>query len=118
MHEMALMGDILQIIQEDAAGKGIEKIQKVELIVGDISNALPDALEMAFEIFKEQNLHFFEKGARLVIHREEAKAECILCGKEYIPDQKLAFCPDCSMPSGKMVSGETFQILSYEGRQQ
>ncbi|CAM3897168.1 hydrogenase maturation nickel metallochaperone HypA [Mesobacillus zeae] len=117
MHEMALMGDILNVIHEDAGKKGISKIQKVELIVGDVSNALPDALHMAFEIFKEQNKVFFEDSAALVIHREEAKAECVVCGKEYIPDQKLAFCPVCRMPSGKIISGETFQILSYEGRQ-
>ena len=45
MHEMALMGDILQLVHEDAAARGIEKIEKIELMVGEISNAMPDALE-------------------------------------------------------------------------
>jgi hydrogenase nickel incorporation protein HypA/HybF len=115
MHEMSLMGDILQLVQEDAAEKGITKIDKVELVVGEISNAMPDALRMAFEIFRDQNLHLFDKDAQLIIHIEEAKAECVLCGLQYHPSQKIALCPACQIPSGKVLSGETFQILSYEG---
>jgi hydrogenase nickel incorporation protein HypA/HybF len=112
---MSLMGDILQLVQEDAAQRGMGKINKVELIVGEISNAMPDALQMAFDIFRDQNLHLFTNNAELVIHIEEAKAECIICGTEYHPSQKIALCPNCQIPSGKVLSGETFQVLSYEG---
>lgn len=116
MHEMSLMGEVLNIIQEDALSKGIQKLDKVELIVGEISNVLPDALMMAFDIFKEQNPHFIHQNALLLIHFEEAQAECIFCGKVYQPEQRLAQCPECLLPSGKVTSGETFQVLSYEGR--
>ncbi|MDF2904082.1 MAG: hydrogenase nickel incorporation protein HypA [Bacillus sp. (in: firmicutes)] len=116
MHEMSLMGEVLNIIQEDAATKGIKKLDKVELIIGEISNVLPDAIIMAFEIFKEQNPHFINHEANLHIHYEEAQAECVFCGKIYKPEQKIAQCPVCQIPSGKVTSGETFQVLSYEGR--
>jgi hydrogenase nickel incorporation protein HypA/HybF len=116
MHEMALMGEILLIIQDDASKKGITRIEKVELTVGEISNAMPEALTMAFDIFKEQNPLLIDEDAQLVIHMEKAEAECILCSQKYVPSDRLAFCPDCDMPSGKIISGENFQILSYEGR--
>jgi hydrogenase nickel incorporation protein HypA/HybF len=115
MHEMALMGDILQLVHEDSTRRGIEKIAKIELIVGEISNAMPDALRMAFDIFRDQNLHIFEENAELVIHIEEAKALCTICRQEYRPEFKIALCPDCQIPSGKVLAGETFQVLSYEG---
>ncbi|CRK83822.1 hydrogenase maturation nickel metallochaperone HypA [Neobacillus massiliamazoniensis] len=115
MHEMSLMGDILQLVQEDALEKRINNISKVELIVGEISNAMPDALRMAFDIFRDQNLHLFHKEAELIIHLEEAKAECVICGVQYQPTQKIALCPNCQIPSGKILTGETFQVLSYEG---
>jgi hydrogenase nickel incorporation protein HypA/HybF len=115
MHEMALMGDILQLVHEDAAARGIGKIEKIELIVGEISNAMPDALRMAFDIFRDQNLHLFGEDAELVIHIEQAKAVCVLCGSEYRPELKIALCPSCHVPSGKVLEGETFQVLSYEG---
>lgn len=115
MHEMSLMGDILQLVQEDAIEKRINNISKVELIVGEISNAMPDALRMAFDIFRDQNLHLFHKEAQLIIQLEEAKAECVICGVQYRPTQKIALCPNCQIPSGKILTGETFQVLSYEG---
>lgn len=116
MHEMALMGEILQVIEKDSAEKGIKKIEKVELIVGEISNVMPEALTMAFAIFKEQNPHFIMNDAELVMHPEEARAACVICNCEYKPEQRIAVCPDCQFPSGKIISGETFEILSYEGR--
>lgn len=116
MHEMALMGEILLIIQDNASTKGITMIEKVELTVGEISNTMPEALRMAFDIFKEQNPFLIDHDAQLVIHMEKAIAECILCSKKYVPSDRLAFCPDCEMPSGKIISGEDFQVLSYEGR--
>ncbi len=115
MHEMALMGDILQIVQEDATHKGIEKLNRVELIVGELANALPEALQMAFAVFSEQNPHLFTESAELIIHFEMARAKCVICGETYRPNQKIALCPNCRIPSGKILTGETFQILSYEG---
>jgi hydrogenase nickel incorporation protein HypA/HybF len=115
MHEMALMGDILLLVQEDAGLKEINRIEKVELIVGEISNAMPDALRMAFDIFRDHNSGIFSENAILVIHVEEAMAECVLCGEQYRPTQKIALCPRCKIPSGKISAGETFQVLSYEG---
>lgn len=116
MHEMALMGDILNIIQDDIEKRNFSKVVKVELIVGDISNALPDALEMAFDIYKTQSIPFLDKDSQLEIIREEARAKCFICDLEYRPDQKLAVCPKCNIPSGQLISGETFKVHSYEGR--
>lgn len=115
MHEMALMGDILNIIQDDIQKRSFSKVTKIELIVGDISNAMPDALEMAFDVYKTQSIPFLDKESKLVIIREEAKAKCYICDTEYIPEQKLALCPNCKIPSGQLISGETFKVYSYEG---
>ena len=116
MHEMALMGDILELIRTDAKEKNIKKVDNVEIVVGELSNALPDALELAFVAFKAQNLAFLNNDAKLSIIFEEAKAECVICGKEYKPEYKIAVCPECNFPSGKLISGETFKVKSYNGK--
>lgn len=115
MHEMALMGDILRLVEQDARTRNLRKIDKIELIVGDLSNAMPDALEMAFDVFKARGLGMLSEKALLVIHREKAKAKCVVCGCEYTPGHRLSICPDCSMPGGKIIAGETFKVQSYEG---
>lgn len=115
MHEMALMGDILNLVQEDAVTRNIKRLKMIELIVGELSNAMPDALKMAFAIYKEQNEDLFTQDAELRLVIEEAEAECIFCQTKYRPDKKITICPSCQMPSGKIIAGETFQVLSYEG---
>jgi len=115
MHEMALMGDILNIIKEDVNKRNIQKVDKVELLVGELSNALPDALELAFDAFKAQDLGFLDKEATLEITIEKAQAVCVVCEKDYYPDQRIAVCPVCNFPSGKLITGEAFRVSSYSG---
>lgn len=115
MHEMALMGDILNLIEQDARENGIDKVEEIELIVGELCNAMPEALEMAFYLYKSSDIAFLEQGARLVLLREEAKARCTICEIEYHPEQHIALCPRCIFPSGLVISGETFKINSYKG---
>ncbi|MDF2556630.1 MAG: hydrogenase nickel incorporation protein HypA [Bacillales bacterium] len=115
MHEMALMGDILQIVWEDAQRQGFSKVTKVELTVGKLSQAMPEALEMAFSIYKEQYNHIFDQSAEIKFDIEEAVACCIECNTTYIPDRKITICPGCGMPTGNLIKGETFQVKSYEG---
>lgn len=115
MHEMALMGDILQLVENDARSRNFKQVDKVELIVGDLSNAMPDALEMAFDVFRARGLGMLSEGAQLVIHKEAARSKCVICGHEYTPDRRLSICPECALPSGRLIAGETFKVQSYEG---
>ncbi|OEH92812.1 hydrogenase maturation nickel metallochaperone HypA [Bacillus solimangrovi] len=115
MHEMALMGDILNLISIDMEKHNFTIVKEVELIVGDLSNALPDALEMAFLVYKKQGVSGLQADSQLTIIRERSLAECIFCNLEYEPDQRLALCPSCGLPGGKIMSGDTFKIRSYEG---
>lgn len=115
MHEMALMGDILQLVENDARTRNFKKIDRIELIVGELSNALPDALELAFEVFRAGGLTMLSEQSKLVIFKEKAKAKCTVCEHEYIPDARLSICPACGLPSGKLICGETFKVQSYEG---
>lgn len=115
MHELALMGDILNLIKEDLENSNIKKVKKIELIVGDLCNALPDALEMALDMYKTQEIDFIDKNTELIIIREKAKALCTVCNLEYDIDYKISICPICDMPSGRIIEGETFKISSYNG---
>lgn len=115
MHELSLMGDVLDLVHRDARGRGFHTINKVNLLAGVLSNTLPDALHMAFLMFRADGAAMLAEDAELGIEMEEAKAACVLCGLEYTPDRALAVCPECRIPSGKLISGEAFRVLSYEG---
>lgn len=115
MHELALMGDVLELVRRDAQGRGIGAVSRVRLLAGPLCNALPDALHMAFLMYRTDPSSMLAEDAELTIETEEARASCVLCGLEYTPDRAVAVCPACRLPSGKLLSGETFRVLSYEG---
>ena len=115
MHELSLMGDILNLITTDATDRGIKKIDHIHLIVGELSNAMPDALDMAFSIFKAQGVDILSPDSILTMDIEKANAQCVLCELEYEPDQRLAVCPNCLIPTGKLISGDKFSVEFYKG---
>ncbi|MBT2681701.1 hydrogenase maturation nickel metallochaperone HypA [Bacillus sp. ISL-35] len=116
MHEMSLMSEIIEIVSEDAAERGFKKVDQIDVIVGDLSNVLPDALELAFLFFQRQEGSVIDEDSRLHIIREEAKARCPACQCDFQPDYRIALCPECGVPGSLVVSGETFRVESYEGR--
>lgn len=115
MHEMSLMSEIIRIVSEDARLHGFAKVDKIDVIVGDLSNVLPDALELAFFYFRKQGLGILDENTELNIIRESAKVKCLMCKFEFIPDYRLALCPECGLPNCVIISGETFRVESYEG---
>lgn len=115
MHEMSLMAELLHIVEEDARQRGFIRINSISVIVGDLSNVLPDALELAFCFFQNQEDCLIDEGTLFLIIREEAKAACLVCGAEFVPDFQIALCPQCNQTNTVLISGETFRIESYEG---
>lgn len=115
MHEMSLMSEIINLVSEDAALNGIDQVKRIEVIVGDLSNVLPAALELAFFYFQKEGLRLIDKNTELHIIREVAKAKCPSCQLEFEPDYQIAICPMCSFSMCILLSGETFRIESYEG---
>lgn len=115
MHEMSLMAEVLRLVEEDANERGFVKVDRISIIVGELSNVLPDALELAFCYFQKQECSLISENSELAIIREEAKARCKECRKEFAPDYRIALCPHCHQLNTEIISGESFQIESYEG---
>jgi hydrogenase nickel incorporation protein HypA/HybF len=115
MHELSLMAELIKVVSEDARDRGIIKVSKIDVIVGDLSNVLPEALEEAFIYLRPRVEAPFDEQTELHIIREEARAACRSCGTEFVPDYRIAFCPVCRLPTSELQSGETFRVESYEG---
>lgn len=115
IHEMSLMWEVLQIVSNDAKLNGFSKVTKIEVIVGELSNVLPEALEYAFSYFQNDGLNMVNQGTELYIIREKVKVECQSCLFVFEPDYHIALCPKCELLKCILISGETFRVESYEG---
>lgn len=115
MHEMSLMYEIIQLVSEDAKSRGFHKVKQIQVIVGDLSNVLPDALELAFFYFCKEKAGLLDEDSQLKMIREKAITQCQSCLHEFEPDFRLSLCPKCDLLNGLLISGETFKVESYEG---
>ena len=115
MHEMSLMAEIIHIVADDARARNIHNVREITVIVGDLSNVLADALELAFQYFRKQTPLPITENTELHIIREAAKAQSQSCLLEFEPDYRIALCPSCNELNCLLIAGEAFQVQSYEG---
>ncbi len=112
------MWEVIEIVSNDAKLNGFSKVTKIELIVGELSNVLPEALEYAFSYFQNDGLNMVNQGTELHMIREKAKVKCQTCLFVFEPDYHIALCPKCELFNCILISGETFRVESYEGSEE
>jgi hydrogenase nickel incorporation protein HypA/HybF len=127
MHEVSVMTEIVNSILGEVKKHQFQKIQKVNLEVGELMFLGEDQLRFAYKILTQDNEVL--KNSELVIENIKPKIECDSCGyvgelaHESIGDPKdpslhLAFpkfkCPKCN-GSIKIIEGRACIIRNITG---
>ncbi len=111
MHELGIMTGVMDAVDASAKAAGAEKVLKIDLSVGVMTEAIEEALQFAFEALSEGTLC---EGAELVIQMIEPKSECLECGAVYEHDRFHMTCPECDSFATKLIAGREMQIDSIE----
>ena len=111
MHEMALMAGVFDIIKQYTRGLTGQKVIRVTLVVGELTNAVPEALRAAFEVYGSGTL---VEGAELVIKEIPLKAKCLACGWEGKTEKHVFMCPECSALGMEVISGRELYVETLE----
>jgi hydrogenase nickel incorporation protein HypA/HybF len=111
MHEMSLMGGVFEIIEQTLALHNVTKVLQVKIKVGELTNAEPDALSMAFEAYSKDTLC---EGAELIIERVPLIGYCKDCHYEFNVKTMYFLCPNCKSTSIKVIQGEELLLESLE----
>ena len=102
MHEVAVISNIVDAILSKLEEYSVEKVESVNLIIGDLTSLGFEQLEFAYEIVTRGTIL---EGAELTIEREEVRVRCKSCGYEGAPDNfdsdlidhniPILACPKC-----------------------
>jgi hydrogenase nickel incorporation protein HypA/HybF len=114
MHEYSLVEGIVKLLHTSAEENQISKISKVNLVVGQMTMALPDALQFAFEVIRKED-PLLQEDAVLEIREEPVRGQCKDCGRKFDIKHYEFICPDCASPNVKLAGGRELYIDSYEG---
>lgn len=111
MHELGIMTGVMEAVQESAKQAGATSVLKVNLSVGEMTEAIEDALVFAFEALSENTM---VQGAELQITMVKPKSRCLECGAEFEHDRFHLLCPECNSFTTKLIAGRELQIDSIE----
>lgn len=111
MHELGIMTGVLEAVHASAQEAQAEKVLKIKLSVGVMTEAIEDALKFAFEALSEGTL---SEGAELEIEIVQPKSRCLECGNEYEHDRFHVFCPECDSFATELLAGKDLFIDSIE----
>lgn len=112
MHELGIMTGVLDAAVGAARDAGAERLLGVTLRIGDMTEAIEDALVFAWEALTEDDP--FVQGAELDIIMVHPKSRCLECGAEYAHDRFSMFCPECDSFATELIEGRELQIDSIE----
>lgn len=111
MHELGIMTGVMDAVEKSARQAGADKVLKVSLSVGVMTEAIEDALSFAFEALSEGTM---SEGAELVITMVQPKSICEECGESFEHDRFHVTCPHCQSPATRLIAGKEMQIDSIE----
>ncbi|EHQ87988.1 hydrogenase maturation nickel metallochaperone HypA [Desulfosporosinus youngiae] len=111
MHEMSLMGGVFEVIEQTISQHTIKRVLQVKLKVGELTNAEPDALQMAFEAYSKDTIC---EGAELSVERVSVRARCRDCRHEFTVRGMFFLCPNCQNTSVEIIQGEELLLESLE----
>lgn len=112
MHELGIMTSVLEQASEAAHDAGATRLLKVTLQVGEMTEAIEDALQFAFEALCEDDP--FLQGAQLEVNMVRPRSICLECGAEYEHDRFHMFCPECDSFATQLMAGRELNIESIE----
>lgn len=112
MHELTIIKNVFDIIIDAAEKEKLEKITKVNFVVGKMNQIVPDMLQFAFNSVAEGTI---AEKACLEIETILIEMKCNQCNNEFIVQDHLYFCPECGSFDLKMLKGKELYIKSIEG---
>ncbi|MDR3601385.1 MAG: hydrogenase maturation nickel metallochaperone HypA [Desulfosporosinus sp.] len=111
MHEMSLMGGVFEVLEQTLSQHDIKRVLQVKLKVGELTNAEPEALAMAFEAYSKDTLC---EGAELIVERVPVRGCCRKCQHVFTVKTMFFLCPKCQNTSIEVIQGEELLLESLE----
>ena len=111
MHELGIMTGVMESVEQAAKDANADKVLKISLLVGVMTEAIEDALRFAFEALSEGTMC---EDAQLEINMVQPVSVCLECGKEYEHNRFHMVCPECGSAFTQLVQGKELRIESIE----
>jgi hydrogenase nickel incorporation protein HypA/HybF len=111
LHEFSITQNILSIALEKAEESNATRIDKVNIVTGELSGIVDECVETYFNIIRKDTI---AARARLSFRHPQTQLSCRKCDRTFSPSDRNWVCPDCSEEAVEIVSGRECYIESIE----
>ena len=108
MHEISLLENVLEILEDHAKLQEFNKVKKVCLEIGKLSCVEPDALRFGFDVVMKNSL---AENAELEIRQTEGVGVCQQCGQTVRLETLHDPCSACGSPGVIVTQGNEMKIF-------
>lgn len=107
MHELSLLENVREILEEHALSQNFKKVSKVTLEIGKLSCVEPDALRFGFGVVMKDSL---AENAELIITELNGLGLCQRCQQQVEIDSLHDPCMHCGSPFVAVIQGTEMKI--------
>ena len=107
MHEISLLENMREILEEEALTKGFNKVSKITLEIGSLSCIEPEALRFGFAVVMKDTL---AQTAELDIREVPGLGFCPKCKKQIEMENLYDPCSCCGLPLTEIIQGREMNI--------
>lgn len=111
MHELSLIGAVVDRVLEVSATHEGRRVRRVTLRIGALQQVVPDSLAFGFEALSRGTA---AEGAVLDWYEAPARIECLKCRTVFFPESVFWACPSCGEKGGRIVEGDELILESVE----
>ncbi len=113
MHELSIAQSMLDIVLQEAARHGAQRIDRVVVKVGAFSGVVPHSLQFSFDMVKRDTA---AEDAELIINKAPVHAECNACGHTCDLDDPDVKCPACGQEQMDFTGGQELFVEYIEAQ--
>ena len=111
MHELSIASSIIDTVTKEVKKHEFRSVCEIRLRIGELTAVVPDLLQFGFKSLVTET---FLENTILSIEISNIKGICKDCENEFIVENYIFICPDCSSKQVDMISGNELEIISIE----
>jgi len=111
MHEQSIVESILSLALENAGKAQANRILKINLVVGELSGVVDEAVEFYFNFLSKNTI---ASEAHLSFQHIPMQLRCRKCSTVFTPEKMELQCPECKEQQIEIVAGRELYIESLE----
>lgn len=114
MHEMSILGNVVDVVLDYAQKNNAREVQSVTLVIGDLHDVVDELMESCFRFLARDTI---AANAALKLEKVPLKvqcSECLLVFPAKVGNTEALACPDCGCQTLTIRSGKEFYIRDIE----